>query len=47
MTAGWPCRTGDAYDASPMAVYGIQALANGAYGRLLFPLDREPLLKGY
>lgn len=35
------------YDASPMAVYGIQALANGAYGRPLFPLEREPLLKGY
>ena len=35
------------YDASPMAVYGIQALANGAYGRELFKLGPEPLLKGY
>ena len=35
------------YDASPMAVYGIQAMANGAYGRMLFQRGPEPLLKGY
>lgn len=35
------------YDAAPMAVYGIQALANGAYGRTLFERGPEPLLKGY
>ncbi|MEE1598119.1 ABC transporter substrate-binding protein [Acidaminococcus fermentans] len=35
------------YDASPMAVYGIRALANGAYGKVLFPQGQESLLKGY
>lgn len=35
------------YDASPMVVYGIKALANGAYGKPLFDLSDESLLKGY
>ncbi|WP_337602962.1 ABC transporter substrate-binding protein [Acidaminococcus timonensis] len=35
------------YDASPMVVYGIKALANGAYGKKLFDLSDESLLKGY
>lgn len=35
------------YDASPMVVYGIKAMANGAFGRDLFPLSGPQLLKGY
>lgn len=35
------------YDASPMVVYGIKALANGAYGKDMFDLSDESLLKGY
>ena len=35
------------YDASPMVVYGIRAMANGAYGRALFTLPEQQFLKGY
>lgn len=35
------------YDASPMVIYGIKAMANGAFGKELFPLPAGQLLKGY
>ena len=35
------------YDASPMVVYGIQAMANSASGRTLFTLPEQQILKGY
>lgn len=35
------------YNASPMAVYGVEAMANGAYGREIFPKADENILKGY
>jgi iron complex transport system substrate-binding protein len=35
------------YDASPHLVYGIKAMANKAYGRMLFPEEPENVLKGY
>jgi iron complex transport system substrate-binding protein len=35
------------YDASPHLVYGIKAMANAAYDKMLFPSEPEELLKGY
>ncbi len=34
------------YDASPMVVYGIEAMANAAYGKILFPQGEERILRG-
>lgn len=34
------------YDASPMVVYGIEAMANAAYGKVIFPKREETILRG-
>ena len=34
------------YDASPMVVYGIEAMANAAYEKVLFPKREETILRG-